>query len=455
MKLAAKLILIFLFGVFGIVALFTWQTIRRQYVWEQERRKSHASDLVTAVMPEIMRAYRDGGALTIQHAVEITSQTVPGSNLRWIEGSDPESGTQVSTRSVSSVSVVNPDGTRIAYSYVPFSMDGQDAGTIEVAESLDEHDAFTRNSILASILSMLGVAALSAIVIYYGGVRLVGKPLDKLITQVNSIGEGNLAQPAILSSGDELGRLASAISLMSQRLSEQRDTIRHADRITSVGTLAAGVAHELGTPLNVVSGRAGLIASGRLSPEEVVASAHTIKSESERMTKIIRQLLDFARQDPGPHATIDLREIVTRTCGLMRQIAEKSSVTIRFIGDEEPVMIEGDAAQMQQVITNLVSNAVAAMPDGGEVQVSLSQPPDSDCVSLQVTDFGVGIESEHISRIFEPFYTTKDVGQGTGLGLSIAYGIVKEHGGEIKVSSFKGRQTTFAVTLPRAKQEQK
>ncbi len=452
MKLAAKLILVFLCGVFAIVMLFTWQTLRRQYEWEQQRRESHANDLVDAITPEIVRAYRDGGTVTIKQAVEVSAHTVSGSQMRWVEGSEaPQSHMQITSRKISSVSVEDADGTRTAYSYVPLTVDGQRSGAIEIAQPMADEDAFTRSSVVASILSLLGVAALSTVVIYFGGIQLVGRPLDKLIDQVNLIGEGNLAQAPVLSSNDELGKLAGAISQMSYRLSEQRDTIRHTDRLGTVGTLAAGVAHELGTPLNVVSGRAGLIASGKLSEQEVESSAKVIKSESDRMTAIIRQLLDFARQTPSPHEVVDVQEIATRTCDLMRPLARKSSVMIEMNGADEPIRVAGDAAQIQQVLTNLLSNAIAAMPSGGSVSVSLRPANETGYVTIQVTDSGAGIESEDIERIFEPFYTTKDVGQGTGLGLSISYGIVKEHGGQIKVTSEQGKQTTFTVLLPSAR----
>jgi signal transduction histidine kinase len=252
----------------------------------------------------------------------------------------------------------------------------------------------------------------------------------------------------VLASNDELGRLAQAISQMSHRLSEQRDTIRHTDRLGTVGTLAAGVAHELGTPLNVVSGRAELIGSGKLTDQEVTSSAQTIKSESDRMTAIIRQLLDFARQTNSPRVVVELGEVVSRTTDLMRSLAKKSKVRIVDMLPDQPVHIDADAAQIQQVLTNLLTNAIAAMPDGGTATISLAVPPEADRACVEVTDTGSGIDPQDIDRIFEPFYTTKDVGQGTGLGLSIAYGIVREHGGEIKVDSDSGKSTKFRVFLP-------
>ncbi|WP_197356507.1 sensor histidine kinase [Aureliella helgolandensis] len=434
MKLAAKLILLFLWGVLAIVAIFTWQTVRRQSQWEDHRRVLHASELVEAIKPAVEQAIRSGGTITIQQAIEYSTRGVNGPQLRWLEES-------------TQVTVTNDRATQTAYAYIPLSIDGQQTGTIEVATPLSDEDEHLRDSIQASLLSLLGVAALSAMVIFFGGVLWVGRPLDKLVDQVELIGEGQLPQAPALSSNDELGRLAGAISLMSHRLNDQRNAIRHTDRLGTIGTLAAGIAHELGTPLNVVSGRAGLIASGRLSSEEVASSAQTIKTEAERMTHIIRQLLDFARQSPTPHNSMDIGEVLGRTCELMRPLAEASKVRIVYQPVAAPLTIDGNATQIQQVITNLISNAIAAMPSGGTVTIAVQDTPD-DAINIRVSDTGLGMDPKEVDRVFEPFFTTKDVGQGTGLGLSIAYGIVREHGGQIQVESQLQVGSTFTVVLP-------
>ncbi|WP_186776141.1 sensor histidine kinase [Rubripirellula reticaptiva] len=449
MKLAAKLILIFMLGVLAIVSLFTWQTIRSQRVWEHQSREAHADDLVTALKPAIETAYRDGGTVTIQKAIEYSTRNLDRTPMRWVDGREvPSTGTQLTSREISSVSITDQNGTRTAYSYVPLKIDGDDAGAVEVAQTMIDHDAHARDSLLASIVSLLGVTLFSAGVIYAGGVQMVAKPLGKLIDQVNTIGEGKLAQPPAISTNDELGRLAVAISQMSHRLSEQQNAIRHTDRLGTVGTLAAGMAHELGTPLNVVSGRAGLIASGRLSPDEIESSAQVIKKEADRMTAIIRQLLDFARQAPSARTSVDLNEVAILTCELMKPLAQKSAVELQLNLDDEPIHVIGDPAQLQQVISNLIVNAIQAMPEGGTVNVALDR--DGELAKLTVADTGTGIEHENIGHVFEPFFTTKDVGQGTGLGLSIAYGIVRDHGGEINVDSNEGCGTTFRLTFPTA-----
>jgi signal transduction histidine kinase len=236
------------------------------------------------------------------------------------------------------------------------------------------------------------------------------------------------------------------------------DHLRHADRLSTVGRLAAGIAHELGTPLNVVAGRAGLIQSGKLGPDEIGQSAAAIKAEADKMTRTIRQLLDFARTSAPRKAPTDLRSVVERTISLVRGLADEHHVQIRFVARGEPAIAAIDAEQIKQVLTNLVVNAIQAMPDGGEVEITIwrrtNPPPDTSVLqgdrwlAIDVRDTGVGISPADMPHLFEPFFSTKEIGEGTGLGLAIAYGIVREHGGSIDVASQPGMGSRFTVSLP-------
>ncbi|QDS96562.1 Wide host range VirA protein [Roseimaritima multifibrata] len=476
MKLAAKLILVFMIGVFAIVGLFSWQTMRQQKEAQQRQREAFAKRLVDALQPAIIEAYREGGTVQIREAVQITTQHVHGTHLRYMEGKEFEPEMRVTTKRVTSLAVTDAENIETEYTYVPLLIDGTPAGFVEVAEPVIDDQQDYKRSLMASLISLAGVASLSALAIYWGGVWMVGRPLEKLIGQVKQIGDGELEQQPVLQTRDELGHLACAISHMSHRLSEQREKIeaeignrieaqqqlRHADRLSTVGTLAAGVAHEMGTPLNVVAGRAGLIASGKLSSEETRQSALTIKSEAERMTTIIRQLLDFARQKNQAQGTMDLLDLVDKTCQMMQPLADKANTQIIQNKPSEPLMVHGDPAQLQQVVVNLINNAVQAIHGKGTIHVTCDTSP-ADAISppphvpdsphgfacLEVSDDGGGIRPEHLQHIFEPFYTTKDVGQGTGLGLSIAYGIVRELGGWIAADSNPDAGTSFRVFLPK------
>jgi signal transduction histidine kinase len=227
----------------------------------------------------------------------------------------------------------------------------------------------------------------------------------------------------------------------------------------TVGKLVFGVVHELGTPLNVITQRARMAATGEIDGPEARENAAIIAEQSERITRIVRQLLDFARQRTPETSRRDLVGIAERTVVLLTPLAGKQHVTLTLERPETPVHAEVDAMQIQQVLTNLVVNGIQAMPDGGNLRVRVgsgeaSPPPDvgqrTRWAWVEVLDEGPGIPPEHLDHLFDPFFTTKPPGEGTGLGLPVAYGIVREHGGWIRVASPPGRGACFTVHLPEA-----
>jgi signal transduction histidine kinase len=226
--------------------------------------------------------------------------------------------------------------------------------------------------------------------------------------------------------------------------------------LSTVGTLASGMAHELGTPLSIIAGRAKMIASQ--DPEDERAQfARIIVAQSEKMTRIMRGLLDFARRKPAEKQPVDVRELARRTLDLLAPLAKKRDVTLKLDG-ELPAVAEVDAAQVEQAIANLVVNGIHAIPSSGEINVSTSvgrsrspdhpDAPEGSWLYVTVKDDGEGIRAEDLPHVFEPFYTTKDVGEGTGLGLSVTYGIVRDHGGFIDVASAPGKGSTFTLCFP-------
>jgi len=303
------------------------------------------------------------------------------------------------------------------------------------------------------------------------GFRFVARPIQELVAQARRIGAGDLSQRLQLTGHHELSELAAEMNLMQGRLLEARDRLaaesaarltaveqlRHAERVATVGQLASGVAHELGTPLNVIAGHAKMIRSEEGTHQEDLDSAQVIGEQSARMTVIIRQLLDFARREKPHLENGDLWVVADRTAKMLAHLGLRQHVKLQLAPTGGQGRVRMDEAQMQQVIANLLLNAIQAMPEGGRVdialdQVSLSQPGrasgERDYVRLVIADEGTGIPPENRPRIFEPFFTTKDVGDGTGLGLSVCYGIVQEHDGWIEVDTEVGRGSRFSVYLP-------
>jgi signal transduction histidine kinase len=234
--------------------------------------------------------------------------------------------------------------------------------------------------------------------------------------------------------------------------------LRQAERLGVVGKLAAGIAHELATPLNVIVGHAELLESDRLDVQRVHAASAIILAQSAKMTVIIRGLLDFARRGATDRSAIDLAAVARDAAVLLRPTARKKDVEIEVdVENEGDVVVRGNRTEIEQVVVNLMMNGIQAMPAGGTLHVRAhhrpdksGSPPPSSTACLEVEDEGVGILPEILPQIFDPFFTTKDVGEGTGLGLSVSYGIVSDHGGRIQVSSALGSGTRFSVYLPLA-----
>jgi signal transduction histidine kinase len=224
--------------------------------------------------------------------------------------------------------------------------------------------------------------------------------------------------------------------------------------------LAAGIAHELGTPLNVVSGRAKLIRDGELDDAEVRDSARVIEEQARRMANIIRQLLDFARVDTRKTERGDLRSVAQESCALLRPMADKKHVNLEFVPPPQPICAVFSFSHVLQAVMNLVVNAVQAAPERSAVVLStrlaVARPPSElggpplEWAVLSVRDQGGGMVPEISSRVFEPFFTTKGVGEGTGLGLSVAYGIAQDHGGFIELATIPEHGSTFSLYLPTA-----
>jgi signal transduction histidine kinase len=259
-------------------------------------------------------------------------------------------------------------------------------------------------------------------------------------------------------------QLSAQIDLFTQLDQERaslvatRRQLERADRLATVGKLAAGIAHELGTPLAVISGRARQLAVGSVAPEQIQPTARTMAEQADRMAAIIRQLLDFARRRGPKLGKFDVRHLLRQSVTLLEQLSARKSVKLVLAEMPKPRVLQFDGNQMMQVMTNLLENGVHATPPGGTVTISLDEadltpPPDTGLkagryVVVRVHDTGVGIPPDNLGRVFEPFFTTKDTGEGTGLGLSVAQGIVRDHEGWIAVESQRGQGSVFSVYLP-------
>lgn len=230
-----------------------------------------------------------------------------------------------------------------------------------------------------------------------------------------------------------------------RRLQEQ---VRRADRLATIGQLAAGVAHELNEPLSTIIGFAQLAGRNARVPEDVTRDLDRIVTAALHARKVIRELLVFARETAPVAVSCNLNELIRD--GLFFLDSRFAKAGIRLVCDLAPDLpaITADRSQMLQVLTNLAVNSVQAMPHGGRLEIATRH--DRECVTLSITDSGIGMDEATVGEIFHPFFTTKDVSEGTGLGLSVVHGIVTSHQGTIDVATRPGEGTRFVIKFPLA-----
>jgi len=471
MKLVPKLTAALVAGTFVVLAASGYVTVRREVsVLEADRVRDHAlfGRTLGAAVAAVWRIDGRAEALKVIAATDEHGGTV---RMRWVEGSD---GPTIHAES-DALQALQPGDTvtrvvdRRRFTYSPVVVGADRQGFVELSEPLEAERRVTRAIItdtLATTATMVVVCGLISIAL---GLWMVGRPVRALCAKARRTGEGDFSRPLELAQHDELGTLAVALNAMCGQLVDAKERVeqetaarmatlvqlRHADRLTTVGVLASEIAHELGTPLNVVLVRAQAIAAGDCAPDEAVGYANAIADAANRMTKIIRKVLAFARRQPTERGLQDLRRIAAETCELLRPLAKKNHVRLDVAAESQGAFANVDSAGIQQALANLVVNAIHAMPEGGVVDISTAhedRPADSEhpghYAVLRVRDQGTGIPADHLAHIFEPFFTTKDVDQGTGLGLSVTHGIVHDHRGFIDVENAQPRGTIFAIHLP-------
>ncbi len=304
---------------------------------------------------------------------------------------------------------------------------------------LARHVSFGQDVILSDDIAKVNreiQKALQAKVSFQISYRI--KTKENVIKWVYEQGSG------VLSESREVKAIEGYIFDVTQerRLEEQ---LRKTERLAELGTLASGMAHEIGTPMNVILGRAELLM--RKAKDEVTRRGlETIVTQVERITKIMNQLLSFARKRPSEQRCVDLVLVIGNVLEILVEKLNSQSIDIVKDYESDLPQVLADADHISQVLLNLMLNACQAMLEGGTLTIRLCAR--EDMLELSLQDTGTGIPEEQISKIFDPFYTTKAVGEGTGLGLTVVHGIIQEHNGTIHVTSVPGQGTNFIVSLP-------
>jgi signal transduction histidine kinase len=481
MRLAFRLAVWLLVGVIAVQLAYGYARFRREVaLFESDIRQDHLL-LGTTLAVVTARVLATRGPAAAGDVVEDTNVHNVDVRIRWIGPEEepavldslPEEAraTIEEDRTWSEVRDVAGEGRRL-FTWVPVPAAERTGGMIELSESLAAEQAYVRTSVERATTAALLTIALTGSLIVVLGFLLVGRPVRRLVRQARKIGDGDLSGRLEFRRRDEIGALARELDQMADRLTEAQsridretrtkiaamDQLRHADRLTTVGKLASGVAHELGTPLNVVLGRSQMIASGEVSGAAARDNARVVVEQSERMVRIIRGLLDFARRRGPMRKSEEIAPLVEQSLALLAPIARKQGVETAFRPPETPLRARMDVSQILQVLTNVLMNGIQSMPGGGRLEVRLDRrrlrPPtapdggEAEFASIAVEDAGTGIAEEDLPHVFDPFFTTKQVGEGTGLGLSVAWGIVQDHEGWIDVRTEPGRGSCFTIRLP-------
>lgn len=315
-------------------------------------------------------------------------------------------------------------------------------------------------SILVFLLLGLGLA-------FYIS-RLLVQPLVQMQQAMDKIAQGDFTLlPESGCRAEEFNSLYKAFNRMIRELEAHQEQLVQSRKIAAIGTLTAGIAHELNNPINNIAISAEALEEDfdHLDRKEALAIIHDIQHQSERASEIVRDLLDFARAEQPELEFLNLADVLQTSIKLVRNQLSIAGIQEDLDLPHNLPLVRGDRKSLQQVFLNLFINAIQAMTTGGTLKVRLSQLADSPWqassherqpwLKVEVTDTGEGIHPDHLPRIFDPFFTTKSVGKGTGLGLSVSYGIIKKHNGFIEVQSQKGQGTTFTILLPAVSEEKK
>jgi signal transduction histidine kinase len=477
MRLTIKIAFALVLTLALFFSIHSWQLVQRERVQIKaslSREARMIAETLQTIVNDVWQQQGEDAALTF---LSKAGNLGRGLHARWVwlEGEtiaryapleDPKLDAAVDGEIITLLAETH-DGKDYLFTYMPIRTLDNRLGGIEVSESLADMQGYVSESMRRSAFMLSAAVACSLLLIAMLGSFWVDRPVKRLAAEADRIASGDFSESAREFGQDEFGELAGALDRMRGQLANARDAdqirletlekLRHTERLATLGRLSAGMAHELGTPLNVIAGRAKMLGRSD-ADDEIKRSAGIIGEQAERMTGIMQQLLNFARRSPPRMAPLQLEQLVKTVSELLLPAAHSQGIELTWANRNPGTRVSADAAQLQQVLVNLAMNAIHAMPTGGDLVFDIFEPgpvePPTEIetggvwIALAVRDTGSGIDPEHLEHLFDPFFSTKQVGEGTGLGLSIAWGIAREHGGWIGVESQPGDGSCFTLYLP-------
>jgi signal transduction histidine kinase len=510
MKLTLKLVLTIVLGITVVLSIYAALRVQREIELFESDLRRDLKGLGHAAAVSMQRTWADDGEDAALQMLDSIRARESHYDLRWIpaaslnseladvenlpltmrelaEGEDfvESFGEQSAEKHLVVVTVPVRVRERVQHVDVPgepphiVNTPRRLVGAIEIQGTFVDQQGYIAQSLTRSIIATVTTLLACAGLLFGFGVWLIQRPVQRLIEAAHRIGAGDLSPTDLPVHSDEIGALALAMDGMRESLSQARarvesevrarveadvraeternerlllvEQLRHADRLATVGKLASSIAHELGSPLQVVGGRARMIEralTGNVDDKSVraVENAKTVREQAERITVMMRQLLDFSRKKGAATDVVLLKDAVDKTLALVIPMAEHAKIETRVDVSDPTLAVRIEPGQLQQVLMNLAMNAIHAMPDGGTLSVQATR--DDDGVLLCVQDTGTGMSEETQKKLFTPFFTTKPPGQGTGLGLTVVEGIVHEAGGRLRVQSELGHGSRFFIHLP-------
>jgi len=469
MKLLPRLSLAVAGAVALVPAVSAWIEVREQreilaeaalddryFVWSTVQELLDARDFEdpSALVSRIEDASAPGTIITFSPLTEVESEEpIPSSRERHTL----EEGKVL----------VRPLGDRMR-TIVPVVADPLRRALV-IDEPRESHEAIAEAAVGGAVATGIALALAAALLGIFLWNLLVVRPAAHLADLADRLAAGDLSARTEIERTGPISALGQGMNVMAARLDEARrslasaasertlllEELRHADRLRTVGQIAASLAHELGTPLNTVSGHARLVERSAVADDAVKNSARVITEQTRRMAELVRDLLDYGRRSRTERRAEPPEALVAEAMEMLSPLANKRGITLALDTATCPAVLV-DRAQILQVLTNLIVNAMHASDDRGQIEIVMrgeraarvGGQPSRPMVRISIVDHGVGISPDDLTQIFEPFFTHKPAGDGTGLGLPIARGIVEEHEGWMSVESTPGQGATFSVYLP-------
>lgn len=478
MRLPLKLTIALSAGILAIHAAAAGSRVYREKALFEADIGRDERVLGRALAYAVERAWNVGGESEVQAVIDHANEREANTQVRWLElNPRPGKAAPLAPRAElsglergESVIVALSAPEEALLTYVPVHLPDVGWRAIEIVDVLQDEKAYIAQSIRSAALTALAVVVACASVCWLMTSRMVRGPLAQLAGQARAVAEGDLGRRVDVQGSDEVVALCVEMNRMCERLEAawehanvealaRADAIaqlRHADRLAAVGLIASSVAHELGTPINVIKGHSQLIGEGGVDP---TAEQHlgVIHDQCLRMTGILRRLVDFSRPKHNATEHCVVSVVVKSTLEMIEPMARRARVHLQAQSGEGELAVAIAAPALQQVLLNLLVNALEAAPRGSGIQIRTriesdrrrgSRADEQQVARIDLSDQGPGIPAELRQRIFEPFFTTKESHGGTGLGLFITNGIVTDHGGWLDVQTGAAGGTTFSVYLP-------